>query len=153
MKKLKLENTVWPFISRLPEGLCFFNFLFAPMLSETFISLRFAIVLLQPFNSSLTNVFSKPIVINSSSTDSTMNMHINLSPPQFTKKKKFSSNYTSKSAIIITLYIICIFQLIFKCCIGFCMQMYNIFRIKYITVKSISIQPLPCLSLISCVPW
>lgn len=70
-----------------------------------------------------------------------------------TTKNKFSSNYTSKSAIITTLYIICIFQLIFKSCIGFCMQMYNIFRIRYITVESISIQPLPCFSLISWVPW
>lgn len=114
--------------------------------------------LLAAFQPCLTNVFSKPIVSNKSSADSTMNMHINLSPRHIArnrppKKKKFSSNYTSKSAIITTLYIICIFQLIFKSCIGFCMQIYNIFRIRYITVKSISIQPLPCFSLISCVPW
>lgn len=94
------------------------------------------------------------------SAHSTMNMHINLSlrrrartaHQKGEKKKKFSSNYTSKSAIITTLYIICIFQLLFKSCIGFCMQMYNIFRIRYITIKSISIQPLPCFPLISRVP-
>lgn len=103
---------------------------------------------------------SETIVSNGTSADPTMNMHINLSPRRDArtahqkekKKKKFSSNYTSKSAIITTLYIICIFQLLFKSCIGFCMQMYNIFRIRYITIKSISIQPLPCFSLISRVP-
>lgn len=131
-----------------------------PSLGERFVFSAWsplAIVSQQPFNPGLTNVFSKPIVSNKSSADSAMNMHINLSPRRAAatvhQKKKFSSNYTSKSAIITTLYIICIFQLIFKSCIGVCMQMYNIFRIRYITIKSISIQPLPCFSLISRVPW
>lgn len=124
-----------------------------PSLGERFVFSAWsplAIVSQQPFNPGLTNVFSKPIVSNKSSADSAMNMHINLSPRRAAatvhQKKKFSSNYTSKSAIITTLYII-------KSCIGVCMQMYNIFRIRYITIKSISIQPLPCFSLISRVPW
>lgn len=104
------------------------------------------------FQPCLTNMFSKPIVSNNSSTDSTMNMHNNFwKSPKGVKKRKFSSNYTSESAIITTLYIICIFQLIFKSCLRFCMQIYNIFRIRYITGKSISTQLLPCFSLISCV--
>lgn len=114
---------------------------FASLLGGTFVSLLPPHLLLSLC--SLSTRPHKPIVSNKSSADSTMNMHINLSPQHIARtvhqKKKFSSNYTSKSAIITTLYIICIFQLIFKSCIGFYMQTYNIFRIRYITIKSISI--------------
>ncbi len=132
------------------KGLCFI--FFASSRSETFVSLHASCSYCLPA------AFQPPHIVSwKSSAHSNMNMHINLSPQHIARtvhqKKKFLSNYTSKSAIITTLYIICIFQLIFKSCIGFCMQIYNIFRIRYITIKSISIQPLPCFPLISRVPW
>ena len=160
IRKLKLENIVRP-LYRSPLALrsLFFNINFC--LSAQW-NIYFsacsprAIVFLQPFNpASQTNSLNQLSVIWVQQTHPWICILISHHRALWEQstKNKFSSNYTSKSAIITTLYIICIFQLIFKSCIGFCMQMYNIFRIRYITVKSISIQPLPCFSLISCVPW
>lgn len=137
---------------------CFKFFHFASALTETRASLdppQFSIVFAQPFNpASQTDSLNQLSVIRVQQIQPwiciLISQHIARTVHQ--DKKKFSSNYTSKSAIITTLYIICIFQLIFKSCIGFRMLIYTIFRIRYITVKSVSIQSLPCLSLISCVP-
>lgn len=99
----------------------------------------FAIVLLQPFNpASQTYSVNQLSVIRVQQIQLWICILLSHHSTLLVHQKKFSSNYTSKSEIITTLYIICIFQLIFKSCIGFCMQIYNIFRIRYITIKSLS---------------
>lgn len=141
------------FVSRSSLSLLLiYIFHLAPLQGETFVSRHAP---LSPRSLFTAFFLSKTIAGNGGATDSSMNMHINLlmrrgsynrttAMERKEEKKSFHPITLSKSAIITNLYIICIFQLLFKSCIGFCMQMYNIFRIRYVTIKSASIQALPC---------